>query len=391
MAYQNLTGVKEGLGSAIVNRAVTATLYVSPNGDNSDGSSWTKAYQTIQGALAVASTDVNECTLIVIGIGTGANHYNIDTTGDPTFTGNYILKGSCRNWVKVMNDHASATSILKFTGYTALLNLNFNLGESNNGVIITKGAGRLYHCQFVGQNLTGAKTALHFDGASVLKHTKVIDCHFRGNVSYMIGVLIDNSESGDYKDLVFLNCLKAVQIVNSNSNYNRFKNIVIGESAIGFDIDAGSGQHLWNSVFYDNVLNVDDEVGDHIMYNTTGSFNMAVEPADMTGITLAAGALADEYGADTELRAAATSTVPFRLIATYIEPQVAQWYTLRLSSDSGVTFFDQIMVSSAKAAGNLAPSGTEHIFNKGTRISGSLKAESGGSDTVKVWLKIQEV
>ena len=40
--------LSEARGNSAINRAVTATLYVSPNGDNSDGNSWTKAYQTIQ-------------------------------------------------------------------------------------------------------------------------------------------------------------------------------------------------------------------------------------------------------------------------------------------------------------------------------------------------------
>ena len=45
---------------------VTATLYVSPNGNNTDGSTWARAYTTIQGALDAASTDASECTAILV-------------------------------------------------------------------------------------------------------------------------------------------------------------------------------------------------------------------------------------------------------------------------------------------------------------------------------------
>ena len=226
MSYINFK--EDLLGMPTVGRAVTATLYVSPNGDNSDGSTWERAYQTIQGALTAASTDVNECTLILIGINTGGIHYDIDTTGDPTFTGNYILKGTHRTWQKVMNDHDTATSILKFTGYVALDNLNFNLGDgSGNGVIITKGAFRVYKCQFVGEDLTGAATALHIDGATTVKHGKMGDIHMFGHSTYMTGLLLENCTRGMFERFRIHNCLKGVHITDGDdatheSNSNMF-------------------------------------------------------------------------------------------------------------------------------------------------------------------------
>jgi len=54
----------ESVGSSITGRAVTATLFVSGIGNDTDGSSWTNAFTTIQGALDVASTNVNECTCL---------------------------------------------------------------------------------------------------------------------------------------------------------------------------------------------------------------------------------------------------------------------------------------------------------------------------------------
>ena len=48
--------VEESIGSGITGRAVTATLRVHENGNDTDGSSWTNAYTTIQGAAINAST-----------------------------------------------------------------------------------------------------------------------------------------------------------------------------------------------------------------------------------------------------------------------------------------------------------------------------------------------
>ena len=119
--------IQEISGAAVIGRAVTAVLCVSPNGSGTDGASWTTAYQTIQAALNAASTDANECTLILVGINTGpTNFYDIDTTGDPTWTGNYIIMGTHRTWAKIKNNHTSATSVMKFTGYTSLIDLNIN-------------------------------------------------------------------------------------------------------------------------------------------------------------------------------------------------------------------------------------------------------------------------
>lgn len=112
-------------------------------------------------------------------------------------------------------------------------------------------------------------------------------------------------------------------------------------------------------------------------------------------MTLTAHNDADTYGSDTEIRAAALTTEPFRIRGYVVELDVAQKYEIRLSADSGSTFFDYILMDSAVgiqssiATGFTA--GTEYIFNKGTRISGSVKAESGGEDTCKIWMKIQKI
>ncbi|KKM01520.1 hypothetical protein LCGC14_1793660, partial [marine sediment metagenome] len=60
-------------------RAYTATLFVSPDGDNSDGTILRKAFQTINAALDAASTDANDLTLIYIS--PHATYYDINLTG----------------------------------------------------------------------------------------------------------------------------------------------------------------------------------------------------------------------------------------------------------------------------------------------------------------------
>ena len=378
------------IGTSIMGRAATATLYVSPNGDGSDGTTWAKAYTTIQAALDAASTDADDITLILIG--PHATNYDIYTTGDPTWAANVMLMGSHRTFAKVMNTHGSATSIMKLTGKVSVNHLNFNLGSgSGNGLIFTHSGSRVYECNFIGEDLTGAATALWLDHATTGKFAKVTDSEFKGHVTYMTGILVDKYSHSLFDDIRICDCLKGIQIVGATATENQFCSVFTEGCAIGFDIDAGTDQHLCKITFHENTLNIDDEAGAHFYTDLYGDFPITITPTDLVGTTLASNATLNVYGTDTELRAAAAATKPFRVIGVIVEPAVAQWYQIRLSADSGSTFFEQVMVSTARAAGSAIPSGTGYIFNAGTRISGSCKAESSGPDNIKVWLKIQEI
>jgi hypothetical protein len=377
------------IGSGIV-AAANATLYVSPNGDNSDGSSWSKAYNTINAALDAASTDGDDCTSIIISPQT--TYYDIDTTGDPTWSGNYILVGTGRTWAVIRNDHASATSVLKFTGKVCLKNITINCGiGSNNGVIFSGADGScLDNVYFESEDVTGAQTALTLEDGeySIIKNVK-----FHGVSAHTTGILLDNYKLGNFEVIDFHDCLTSIKLTNSSSD-NIFSYIYFHECTLSLDIDSGDNQFLHELAFVGCTDNVDDEVGNHSWINPHGAFPVTVEPDNFTGITVAAGVGANTWGSDTEIRAAATSTVPFRVVGIDIEADANEKFRVRLSSDSGTSFFMDIVVQGESAAARRVaasfPSETEFIFNKGTRISGSAKSESGGNNAV-IWLDIQEI
>jgi len=398
VAYDAATGLEaannlQTSGMSTAGRAVTAVLRVSPNGDDSDGLTWGTAYTTIQGALAAASTDVNECTLILVGINTGSNYYDIDMTGNPTFTGNYIVQGSHRTWTKIKNNHAGATSLLKFTGYTSLIDLNFNLGTGNNGVSIRKGAARVSHCQFVGEDLTSAKTALSLNHASLAKHAKVTDCNFRGkNGTLMTALLLDKYCCSNFTGLRMHDCLKGIQITGATSDENAFNDIDIGECAIALDLDEGNEQHFNGIIFHHNTVNIDDEVGDHIFTNIHGEFPISTEPDNFTGVDVDTGDGANVWtAAPVQVRGAAS--VPFRITGVHVEADASEKFRIKLTD--GTTTFMDIQIEGEnlahKRTGVSAPSGTEFIFNQGAVISAYSKSESAGVDTATVWLELQEI
>ncbi len=375
------------LGNATAGVAITATLRVSPDGDNSDGLSWRTAYQTINTALDAASTDANDMTLILIA--PHATYYDINTTGDPSWAANVILLGSVSDaYVDIRNTHASATHIMTLTGKSAVINLTFTQTGNVDGINMTHGGAVVKHIRFNGTAMTGAGTSLHLDGASV-QHGRIEDLEFHGHVSYTTGLLIDQWGFCNFINLHFETCLTAIQIVGVDSDENDFKHLDIGDCALGIDIDAGNNQHFTDVGFHDNTRDVDDEVGDHAWVLIHGRFDIEILPDDVTGINVSTGA-AGVYGADTELLAAAGRDNPFLVVGYAFDPSTTELYNVRFSDDSGATFFDIVPFFGSKQSGSSAPSGTEHIFNAGTRISASARDVSGG-DNVDVWLLIQEI
>jgi len=379
-------------GAGIIGRAVTATLFVSPDGSGADGLTWATAYTTIQDALDAASTDADDCTLIMISPHT--TNYDIDTAGDPTWTGNYILAGASRSWAKIKNTHASATSIMKFTGKVMLSKLNFNLGTgSGNGVIITHGGFRIYDCMFVGEDLGGAATALHIDGATA-KHGRIYDSDFVGHKTHMTGILLDNASRNELMNLHIHDCLTGIQIIHASSDENFFDTIDIGDCTLGLDLDAGNEQHFSNLRFHGNTVNIDDVVGDHHWDGIIGSFPIKTAPDNFTGINVATGDGADTWsGSWVELRSAGSATKPFRITGIHVEADASEKFRIKLY-DGTTTFMDiqvegEANVNKRKVAN--FPSGTEFIFNKGIAISAKSKSESAGIDTATVWLEIQEI
>lgn len=376
------------LGSASLEEAITATLRVSPNGSGADGLSWRTAYQTIQDALDAASTDTDDCTLIFISPHT--TNYDIDTTGDPTWAANVILKGTHRCWAKVINSHATATSILKLTGKSAVIGLYFDLGSGScNGLIMTSSGFRIHDSLFLGEDLTDAATAIYIDGTTA-QFGQIFNTFVKGHTTHMTGILLDNAACTLIDNVRVGFCTTGVQIIHADSDLNKLATMDICSCGIGLDIDAGNNQQLEHIHFIGNTVNVDDEVGDHALSHIHGEFEITTVPDNLAGVTITAGVGANTWSAaDTQVRAAGDK--PFRIVGVTLDPDANEKYRIRLTD--GSRYFDDIWAEGGvgvAAKGTQAPSGTEFIFNRGVAISASAKSESGGND-IDVSLQIQEI
>jgi len=209
---------------------------------------------------------------------------------------------------------------------------------------------------------------------------------------------LDNCALSVFKDLFVHQCLKGLHIDDDgtyNSDYNSFYDMEICRCShvdgVAIDIDAGDTQHFENVCVRGNTLNVDDVPRNHVWNAIHGSFPITIEPItipDYTGVQVNAGE--DAYGLDTEIRAAVTSTKPFKIVGYRFEPSEEKKFMLRFSADSGSTWFDMSMIEIKKNKAQGASEGTDFIFNAGTRISCSAGCEVAGKN-VKVWLEIQEI
>ena len=368
--------------------AITATLFVSSDGSGTNGLSWVTAYTTIQDALDAASTDPDDLTLILVA--PIATYYDINTTGDPTWTGNYEIRGSHRIWSAIRNEHTDANCVMKFTGKVAITNLAIFTADSIDGVVFTGNGWRVRKCGFNSSSTDAFNTSVYIDGSAALTRGGIMeDVQFIGNVAYTKAIYINQSTVNEFRDVNIHAALTGAHITNANSDINYFHDIDIGECATGFDIDAGNEQHLDGINLHHNTVNFDDEVGDHTFSGITGEFDMDTKPDDLTGTTVLASATALVWGADTEVRAAAADTVPFKIVGYIFEPAVTQKHKVRFTADDGVTYFDEVFVEQTKNSGSDAGSDTDFIFNVGTVIKASVKAESDGSDAMKIWLKTQ--
>lgn len=375
------------LGNAILGRTVTQTLYVSPNGAGTDGLTLATAHTEIQDALDAASTDANDCTLIMIS--PHATYYDINTTGSPLWTGNYILAGTHRDWTKIMNNHGSANRIFYFTGKVALLNLNFNLGTGKQGVNLEHDGFRVYKCQFIGQDLTSTKVALSLQGS----FGKVIDCDFHGEgKTQMTAMSLYQCARSDFEKLRIHDCKIGFSIFHTATDKNIFTDIMIHDSGIGFDIDEGNEQMLDKIDFHGNTTNIDDEVGDHHYDDIRVESPMIFLPDDFVGVNLDTHANPDTWGTNTEILAGIF--FPFKVVGISVEADATEKFRIRLSADSGSTHFVDFQVEGTaninKRVSIQLPTATDFIFNRVTRISGSSKSESG-NNTMTVWLEVQVI
>lgn len=387
------------LGMPTAGLPITNTIYVSELGDNSDGSSWEKAYNNVPTALDAALTGESYLNLILVG--PKDTPYDFDEGGDPTWSANIEIIGPHRKWVAFTNTNYNATSILKLTGKVSIKNIAFSQSPVNdkigilslNGLIITNSSFRIRNCGFNSIDCISAITAITLDGSAepltggIIENIKIV-----GNNSYTNAIDSENITECDFYSNHIHNCLSGYNIDGTGTTNNIWKTVDVGACVSGFTIKNGDSHHFNSIYLHNNIININDQSTNNDSYwsDINGAFDIIVEPDDLVGISVVSGA--DDWGTPVLVRTAAAATKPFKMIGYTLSPSVEETMIIRFSTSSGATatYFTQSVFATKKdkASGN-GPS-TDFIFNVGTPIYASLHG-SAITRTVDVWPNIQEI
>ena len=365
----------------------TDILYVSPDGDGSDGSNWEKAYTTFLAAYTAASDDAQDLTLIYVGPGT----CDFAVTGGQAIAKNIHIEGAGKAVTIFKNTHASNTHVFSVSKPFKISDCTIYRMTTSHGIVLTSGAIPEIHDVIfdMATEAAGAGTGLSI--------TSVSDGHFwnldfHGDATNTIGIDLNTSASNHFENINIADCAVGLKIQNAASDDNSFHKIDFHDNTLALDIDAGNSQHFEDITFIGNTTNIDDEVGDSHWININGNFIVASLPQDLTGVTVADGA-GNAYGTYVEIIAAATNDGPFRIVGATIEAEDSGHHAIRFSADNGTTYFYELNIeATAAAAQRIAislPVGTEYIFNKGVQITAAWKSSDGNSEVNKIWLQRQ--
>ena len=365
----------------------TDILYVSPDGDGSDGSNWEKAYATFPAAYAVASSDANSLTLIYVSAGT----FDFAVTGGQAIAKNIEISGAGKGVTIFKNTHATNTHVFSVSKPFIIKDCTIYRMTTSHGLVLTSG------CKPTIDNVEFDMVSESAAAGTALSLTSINDGHFtnlefHGDTTNTIGIDINTSYSNHFKNIEVADCAVGLKIQNAASDDNFFHSVDFHDNTLAVDIDAGNIQHFENVVFIGNTTNIDDEIGDSHWVNIFGQFIVSSLPQDLTGITVADGS-SNAYGSYVEIIAAATNDGPFRIVGALIEAEDSGHHAIRLSADNGTSYFYEINIEATAASGQRVainlPAGTEYIFNKGVQITAAWKSSNGNSEVNKIWLQRQ--
>ena len=328
----------------------TETLFVSVAGDNSDGSSHAHAYTSLKTALdwIEANQVTGETRLIMLGSGI----WDMNLTGVPIYTKAIAIYGiDSRNQALILNSHATATGVLKFTGWCSLNNITIDCGLGEIGIEI-EGTGaigsRLRKLHFDCEALTGAADAILIDGGA--SYVKLWDIHIDGEVVNTTAIRLNNANHCQIQEIKTHNILVGIHLDNALDDNNVIENIHLNTCITGLLIDAGAANNHFEHIFFHNNTTRIDDNGTTTRFTNIhlGVATTIIAPDDVAGVSITGAAGANNWTAvAVQIRAA--SATPFRIVGVRFECAVAERTGIRLYSDGGTNPIFQDLIETGVA------------------------------------------
>jgi len=377
-----ITVVSEFSGSS----AHTDVLFVSPNGDNSDGLTWSTAYNTLQTACEIAT---NNSYNWLINIAPG--HY-VETDPTPTYSGNINLSAVDPHSVIVTNT-VCATHVLEFTGLVYLKNICVTCADAQDGIIYNRSNhGGLFDTVHIDATaVTGAQSAITFKGGG--NFAQVINCFIEGNVLYTTGIDVVNWSKSEIHAIRIGKSIKGIHITAGNAWF-LYGKINLNFNTTAIEIESGVTSTRIVDVYYNgNTTNVIDNGTGTII--TRGSQTLDREVTKIFPITTSTGTevttgTANVWGSYAEIDDGSSFTSAFKITGIYIANP----------SDADDEYFVEIATGAAASELSLSQTGFtggNARSNVGTHLkSGWLAPDtrisargmsSSGADTFDVWLE----
>ncbi len=394
---------KQGVEPEIIRRikelahaiGFTETLFVSKAGDNSDGSSQAHAYTALKTALDWIEDNqaTGEVHLIVLGDGS----WDMDTTLAPTYTKNIAIYGiDSRNQAVISNSHATATHVLKFTGWCSINNVQIDCSVNETGIEINStsaNGSRLRKLHFDCASLTSAKDAILLDNSVSL--VGIFDIHIEGEATNTTGIHLNGASDCRITNITIETVLLGIHLDHADDDINHFKFIEIDSATTGIQIDnAGStDNHFEDLHFHDITTRISDSgTNTHFDRITMDNEEIKIMPETASaGTTITSKNIADTYADNySQIDDGSGFTKPFKIVGAF----------LGNSSDNSATHIVKIATGGASSEVDIArltamttvmvqgsPIPIESgVLPAGTRISANLQTENAVANTIQLWL-----
>lgn len=370
----------------------TDTIYVSSNGDNTTGGSWDTAYNEIGYALSQASTDSNNMTLIILGLGT----HDVNTTGNPTFSANLFMRGISTEATHIVNTHASATSIIKFTGTTYIENLQFKLSADIEGVLFYGISSHIHDTWFNGSLLTAIHNLTYF--SDTIFHITESEFLGESTATYGIGAVFDDCSYGQTSTNRV--CFNYIGWNFINTDYVQFKRTCFVQDYTAIQIDSDCVNLYWfELVFSYNDYNTND-TSSNTYYDEATLVHEAeasyLNPSLTEGLGLTGHATADTYGAWFNFTYSEDRW--YHILGTVISTPSDEtaYYRVQIAIHKADNHGDPIVIGEIFFSGSKGFLSISNVFQSGilsydTVVRARLMTSDGGGDTVKIFERIAEI